>query len=138
MSNWLPIHKALLDIVCLNLPSPACAQMYRSELLYTGPADDACSQGMRMCDPQSPLILYISRMVPSADKGRFIAWGRVFSGSMKARARARIMGPNYRHGGSEDLQLKIVPRVVLLVGRRQESVESVPAGNVCGLTGIDQ
>jgi len=138
MSNWLPIHRALLDVVCLNLPSPASAQQYRSELLYSGPADDACGAGMRACDPQAPLLLYISRLVPSADKGRFIAWGRVLSGCMHARARVRIMGPNFRHGASQDLQVKIVPRVVLLVGRRQEPAEAVPAGNVCGLIGVDQ
>ena len=82
MQNWLPAHKALLEMMICNLPSPAAAGKYRVELLYTGPMDDACATGIRNCDPAAPLMLYVSKMVPSVDKGRFIAFGRVFSGTV--------------------------------------------------------
>jgi elongation factor 2 len=36
--------------------------------------------GIRDCDPNGPLMLYVSKMVPTSDKGRFYAFGRVFSG----------------------------------------------------------
>jgi elongation factor 2 len=39
---------------------------------------------MRECDPKGPLVIYISKMVPSLDKGRFVAFGRVFSGTVSA------------------------------------------------------
>jgi len=138
MQNWLPAHKALLEMMILNLPSPHMAQKYRAELLYTGPVDDACCMGMRNCDPKAPLMLYVSKMVPGADKGRFIAFGRVFSGTVQAGVKVRIMGPNYEKGKKDDLNVKSIQRVVLFMGRRQDPVEDVPVGNTCGMVGIDQ
>jgi elongation factor 2 len=138
MQSWLPAHKALLEMMILHLPSPAAAQKYRAELLYTGPIDDACGTGIKNCDPNGPLMLYVSKMVPGADKGRFIAFGRVFSGTVSAGNKIRIMGPNYIPGKKEDLYIKSIQRVVIFMGRRQDPVESVPCGNTCGMVGIDQ
>mmetsp|Transcript_34805 Transcript_34805/g.25141 ORF Transcript_34805/g.25141 Transcript_34805/m.25141 type:complete len:841 (+) Transcript_34805:46-2568(+) len=138
MQNWLPAHKALLEMMILHLPSPHAAQKYRAELLYTGPTDDACCTAIRECDPKGPLMLYVSKMVPGADKGRFIAFGRVFAGTVQAGVKVRIMGPNYEKGKKDDLNIKSIQRVVLFMGRRQDPVEDVPVGNTCGMVGIDQ
>ena len=35
---------------------------------------------IRSCDPDGPLMMYVSKMIPTADKGRFYAFGRVFAG----------------------------------------------------------
>ena len=43
-------------------------------------------------------MLYISKMVPTADRGRFYAFGRVFSGVVRTGMKARIMGANYEYG----------------------------------------
>jgi hypothetical protein len=56
--------------------------MRRAELLYEGPFDDAACMGIKNCDPEAPLMMYISKMVPTTDKGRFYAFGRVFSGKV--------------------------------------------------------
>jgi hypothetical protein len=56
--------------------------MRRAELLYKGPVDDAACMGIKNCDPEAPLMMYISKMVPNSDTGRFYAFGRVFSGKV--------------------------------------------------------
>ena len=66
--------------------------------------------GIKNCDPEAPLMMYVSKMVPTSDKGRFYAFGRVFSGTVKSGQKARIMGPNYVPGKKEDLYLKNVQR----------------------------
>ena len=43
-------------------------------------------------------MMYISKMVPTSDKGRFYAFGRVFSGTVATGLKCRIMGPNYVPG----------------------------------------
>ena len=42
--------------------------------------------------------------------------------------KVRIMGPNFIPGQKKDLYIKSIQRTVLCMGRRQESVESVPCG----------
>merc|ERR1711892_1643149 len=96
-------------MICIHLPSPVTAQKYRAELLYEGPHDDLACMGIKNCDSTAPLMMYVSKMVPTSDKGRFYAFGRVFSGKIATGCKARIMGPKY-----------------------------VPAGNICGLVGVDQ
>ena len=56
--------------------------------------------------------MYVSKMVPSSDKGRFFAFGRVFSGKIATGLKARIMGPNFTFGKKEDLYLKSIQRYV--------------------------
>lgn len=46
-------------------------------------------------------MMYISKMVPTSDKGRFYAFGRVFSGKVITGQKARIMGPNFTPGKKE-------------------------------------
>ena len=47
--------------------------------------------------------MYVSKMVPTSDKGRFYAFGRVFSGTISVGQKVRIMGPNFKHGSKKDL-----------------------------------
>merc|ERR1711937_20629 len=109
MRNWLPAGDAMFQMIVIHLPSPVTAQKYRAELLYEGPHDDAACIGIKNCDPDGPLMMYVSKMVPTSDKGRFYAFGRVFAGTVKTGQKTRIMGPNF-----------------------------VPCGNICGLVGVDQ
>ena len=69
-------------MIIVHLPSPQIAQKYRCDTLYTGPLDDECANAIRACDPAGPLVLYVSKMVPTVDRSRFFAFGRVFSGTV--------------------------------------------------------
>jgi len=138
MQKWLPADEALLEMMVLNLPSPFKAQKYRVENLYTGPMDDATATSIRTCDPKGPLVMYVSKMVPTSDKGRFFAFGRVFSGTITGGQKVRILGPNYEHGKKDDLYVKNIQRIVIMMGRKTEPVDSVPVGNTCALVGVDQ
>jgi len=77
-------------------------------------------------------------MVPTSDKGRFYAFGRIFSGTVKAGPKVRIQGPNYTPGKKDDLFIKSIQRTVLMMGRYVEPIEDCPAGNIIGLVGVDQ
>ncbi|RHZ77584.1 hypothetical protein Glove_174g133 [Diversispora epigaea] len=138
MRKFLPASDALLEMIVIHLPSPLTAQKYRSESLYEGPADDECAIGIRDCDPNAPLMLYVSKMVPTSDKGRFYAFGRVFSGTVRSGLKVRIQGPNYVPGKKDDLFVKPIQRTILMMGRYVEPIEDCPAGNIVGLVGVDQ
>lgn len=138
MRKWLPAGDAMLQMIVIHLPSPVTAQRYRMENLYEGPDDDVAAIAVKNCDPKGVLMMYISKMVPTTDKGRFYAFGRVFSGTVATGMKARIMGPNYVPGKKEDLYEKSIQRTILMMGRYIEPIEDVPCGNICGLVGVDQ
>jgi len=98
MRKWLPAGDTMLQMIVMHLPSPVTAQKYRMEMLYEGPHDDEAATAIKNCDPNGPLMMYVSKMVPTTDKGRFYAFGRVFSGKVATGMKARIQGPNFIHG----------------------------------------
>jgi elongation factor 2 len=139
MQKWLPAAEAILEMIVVHLPSPATAQQYRVETLYDGPLDDEAAAAIRTCDTSenAPVMMYVSKMIPGADN-RFTAFGRVFSGKVSTGQKVRILGPNYQPGKKTDLFVKSIQRVVIMMGRNTETVADIPAGNTCGLIGIDQ
>ncbi|CAG2243665.1 EEF2 [Mytilus edulis] len=99
MKKWLPVDDALLEMFVVHLPSPITAQRYRTELLYEGP------QGSQA-----------AVMVPALNKGRFYAFGRVFSGTVSTGQMVLIMGPDYTPGTTRDLYVKKIPSTVIMMG----------------------
>jgi len=138
MRTWLPAGETMFYMITVHLPSPVVAQKYRAEMLYEGPHDDESFKSIRECNANGPLMMYISKMVPTSDKGRFYAFGRVFGGKVGTGQKVRIMGPNYVPGTKTDLYEKAIQRTILMMGRFTEAIEDVPAGNICGLVGVDQ
>lgn len=138
MKKFLPAADALLEMIVIHLPSPLTAQNYRAETLYEGPPDDPFCTAIKNCDPKADLMVYISKMVPTSDKGRFYAFGRVFSGTVKSGQKIRIQGPNYTPGKKDDLFIKAIQRTVLMMGKFVEQIDDCPAGNILGIVGIDQ
>jgi len=138
MQIWINAADTLLSMIVTKLPSPRVAQKYRVENLYEGPMDDEAAKAIRGCDKEGPLMMYVSKMVPTNDKGRFYAFGRVFSGTIATGQKVRIQGPHYKVGSKEDLNVKNIQRTVLMMGRTTEQIADVPCGNTVALVGIDQ
>ncbi|NXL07642.1 EF2 factor, partial [Mesembrinibis cayennensis] len=138
MRHWMPAGDALLQMITIHLPSPVTAQKYCYELLCEGPPDDEAAMGVKNCDPKGPLMMYISKMIPTSDKGCFYAFGRVFSDIVSTGQKVQIMGPNYIPGKKEDLYRKLIQRTILMMGHYVEPIEDVPCGNIVGLVGVDQ
>jgi elongation factor 2 len=136
--KWINAADALLEMIILKLPSPVKAQSYRAAYLYEGPNDDATFKAIKSCDKDGELCVFISKMVPTNDKGRFYAFGRVFSGTISTGQKVRICGPNYKPGSKTDLAIKNVQRTVIMMGGKVEAVPAVPCGNTVALVGIDQ
>lgn len=89
-------------------------------------------------------MMYVSKMVPSRDKGRFYAFGRVFSGTIGTGMKVRVMGPEYDPNATlgdrtRGLSIKNIPKTVVMQGADTlGGIGDVPCGNLCGLGGIDK
>lgn len=76
-------------------------------------------------------------MIP-IDGGRFAAFGRIFSGTVKTGEKVRILGANYVPGEKTDLYEKSIGQVgVFMMGKNPEALSDIPCGNTVALTGID-
>lgn len=138
MQKWINASEALLEMIVTCLPSPKMAQKYRVSYLYEGPLTDTTAVAIRDCDPKGPLCMFVSKMVPTADRSRFFAFGRVFSGTIATGQAVRIQGPHYVPGSKHDLFCKNIQRTILMMGRTIEQINDVPCGNTVGLVGVDQ
>lgn len=108
LSKWINAADVLLEMMAVHLPSPKEAQKYRAGYLYEGPQDDECCTAIKECNPKGPLMIFISKMVPTTDHSRFFAFGRVFSGTVSTGQKVRILGQNYVPGKKEDLYEKSI------------------------------
>ena len=139
MKKWLPAADALLELIVMHLPSPLEAQRYRVENLYEGPLDDAAAIGIRECDKDGPLMIYISKMIPDPGcKTKFYAIGRVFSGTAERGLNVRILGPDYKVGSDNGVFMKRLTDCMCMIGDKPLSFEKVPCGNIIAISGIDQ
>eukprot|EP00004_Rigifila_ramosa_P025665 TRINITY_DN773_c0_g1_i12.p1 TRINITY_DN773_c0_g1~~TRINITY_DN773_c0_g1_i12.p1 ORF type:complete len:694 (-),score=189.37 TRINITY_DN773_c0_g1_i12:579-2630(-) len=134
MRRWLPLSDALLEMVVRHLPSPPSAQAQRAAALCAGAATEATAGAIRACDAGGPVVVFVSKMVPQpGSRSRFVAFGRVFSGTVRAGTVVQVIGAHgERHSGVR------IRAVLLMMGAGAESLESCPAGNVVGLVGVDE
>ena len=51
---------------------------------------------------------FVSKMVPTSEKGRFYAFGRYFSGKIATGMKTKIMISNFTPGKKEDLYEKAI------------------------------
>ena len=56
---WLLAGDTLLQMIAIYLPSPAGAQRYRMEMCE-GVLHDEAAMGIKNCDPNSTLLVYVS------------------------------------------------------------------------------
>lgn len=90
---------------------PFCCPCLISQSVTVGPSkNNPTFKKMSIYLFQAELCLYVSKMVPTTDKGRFYAFGRVFSGTVATGQKVRIMGPKYVPGKKEDLYNKPIQR----------------------------
>ena len=143
LREWLPIAPALLTLVEQHLPSPRQAQVYRAGPLYEGDADDEFVRSMQECNPEGPLMIYVSKLFAatggkSANVKQLTAYGRVFSGTVRAGDQVYVVGPTYVPGEKGDVFKVKIRDVVTVMGGRTVRAEQAMAGQLVGLEGIDR
>lgn len=81
-----------------------------------------------MCNSHGPLVIYIVKLFPKPDCSSFDAFGRVFSGSVKAGDKVRVLGQSYTPDDEEDSAVAQVSKVWVFMGRYRIPVTKAMAG----------
>jgi len=138
LMEWLPAGENIGNMMIEHLPSPIVAQKYRVMNLYTGPQDDEYAKAIRDADPNGPLMVFVSKQVPTQNYRNFICYGRVFSGTVKTGAKVFVLGKDVSEPGSKSIRKSTISNSFLLKGKDYEACSSLPCGNIVGLAGIDK
>ncbi|KAM9958618.1 hypothetical protein ACTFIW_012207 [Dictyostelium discoideum] len=141
-----PISEFLLSSVVKLLPSPVEAQRYRVDNLYDGPLDDECATAIRNCDPNGPLMIYISSMIATKKPNLpYLAFGRIFSGSIQPGKKVRIIC-NTDYCGKIDNEInnnnsyrdKTIKELFLLEGETLgPTINNCACGNIISILGLE-
>lgn len=109
--------------------------------------------------PDSPVVIFVAKMmfydprdvrrsknisIPKESKNRFYAFSRIFSGTVSIGESLYILTPKYipTQNAVENTDDKIffkftVNELYMMMGRDLISVKSVPAGNIFGISGLE-
>ncbi|MFX1474410.1 MAG: GTP-binding protein [Promethearchaeota archaeon] len=126
LAGHLPIHKPVLEMILTHLPSPREAQSYRISHIWKGETDSPASRALRKCEKDGPLIMCITKLVDDPRNGN-LAVARVLSGTVRRGTTIKLLPRKTQ---------SIVQRVSLFMGSRRVTVPALTAGNICGLSGL--
>eukprot|EP01128_Nolandella_sp_AFSM9_P008144 TRINITY_DN469_c1_g1_i1.p1 TRINITY_DN469_c1_g1~~TRINITY_DN469_c1_g1_i1.p1 ORF type:complete len:496 (-),score=122.85 TRINITY_DN469_c1_g1_i1:121-1407(-) len=146
ISTWLPLPTAILQTVVSFLPDPIEAQKERVPhlLAQEKPIPDELleqerqevTKAMVECEADSPHAVAFISKVHLRSSGELIGIGRLFSGTLKKGMTIRIHGPKYSPLKTAHLSHFEIDALYMVMGNEYSLVDSVPAGNVFGIGGV--
>ena len=107
------------------------------ETTCSGPINNYLTEELKRCDPDGPLVVHTTKQFSNEDATAFNVIGRVFSGTIEANQKVRILGEKYTLSDEEDSKIIIVGRVWIHEGRYDIGVKYVPARNRMLIEGVD-
>ncbi len=127
LAERAPAHEILLDIAVRHLPNPIEAQKYRIPKIWKGDMESEIGRAMLNCDPDGKLAMMITNITISDKREGEVATGRLFSGRITQGEDVYLIGAK---------STERVQQVSFYMGATRVNTESVPAGNIVGITGL--
>ncbi len=121
------LHEVILDMVIKHHPDPIAAQKYRIPKVWRGDLESEFGKDLVGCNPDGKLAFVITRIVVDPRSGKDISAGRLFSGTL--RPGLEVFLNNAR-------QKQRIQNLYIYNGVKPEIIESIPAGNVCAISGV--
>jgi elongation factor 2 len=127
LGKRLPLHEALLGMVVKHHPRPDVAQAYRIPKIWPGDLTSEVGKSLLACDENGPMVMMVTNVVVDPAAG-LVGVGRLFSGSVSNGDPVYLL--NSKKEGK-------IQSVQLFMGFQREIVDSLPAGNIPALLGLD-
>jgi len=127
LADKTPAHEILLDIAVKHLPDPVEAQKFRVPQIWKGDLESDIGKAMLACDPNGKLGMMITNIQVFDKREGEVATGRLFSGTISQGQDVYLVGSK---------STERVQNLGVYMGAIRVSVDSVPAGNIVGITGL--
>lgn len=122
------LNEVILDMAITHLPNPVDAQKYRIDKIWHGDMESQLGKDLVACNPDGKLAFVVTRVLIDPKSGKEIAAGRLFSGTIKQGQEV------YLNNDGVKARVQIV---YIYNGIKPELIESLPAGNVLAITGVN-
>lgn len=122
------LNEVILDMVIKHLPNPIDAQKYRIPRIWHGDIETEFGKDLISANPNGKLAFVVTRVIIDPKSGKEIAAGRLFSGTLKQGQEVYL---------NMDKRKARVQIVYIYNGIKPEMIDSLPAGNVLAITGVD-
>jgi elongation factor 2 len=127
LGKRLPLHESLLGMVVKHLPPPDVAQKYRIPKIWQGDLTSPIGQSILNCDENGPMVMMVTNVVVDPAAG-LVGTGRLFSGTISNGDEVYLL--NSKKQGK-------IQSVQIFMGFQREIVDSLPAGNIPAILGLD-
>ncbi|MEK6934220.1 MAG: elongation factor EF-2 [Nanoarchaeota archaeon] len=123
-----PLFEVVLDMAVKHLPNPLEAQKYRIPKIWKGDLDSKFGQDLLACSKTGEVAFVITKIVIDSRSGKEISAGRLYSGIIVngSEIYSNLKKKKYR-----------IQQVLVYNGIKPEQMESVPAGNVLAISGLN-
>lgn len=122
------LNEVILDMAIKHLPNPIDAQAYRIPKIWHGDPESEFGKDLVSANPKGKLAFVVTRVMIDPKSGKEIAAGRLFSGTIKQGEEV------YLNNDKVKARIQIV---YVYNGIKPELIESLPAGNVLAITGVN-
>ena len=122
------LNEVILDMAIKHLPNPIEAQAYRIPKIWHGDKESQFGKDLLSANPNGKLAFVVTRVMIDPKSGKEIAAGRLFSGTIKQGQEV------YLNNDKTKARIQIV---YVYNGIKPELIESLPAGNVLAITGVN-
>lgn len=129
----------LMDSVVQYMPSAKENNPNKMRLHYLGDYTSEYCQKYTKCSAKEPLLINIVKLYHKPDCSSFDAFGRIFSGSLKAGDNVKILDENYDPSREdENMTINEVTAVTIFQSRYKINTNLACAGSWVLISGVDQ
>ena len=123
-----PLNEVILDMAVKHLPNPIEAQKYRIPKIWRGEPDSEFGKDLINCNAKGEVAFVITRIVIDPRSGKEISAGRLYSGTITNGMEV------YCNNAKKYSRIQ---QVLVYNGIKPEQLDSVPAGNVLAISGLN-
>lgn len=122
------LNEVILDMAVKHLPNPIEAQKYRIPKIWKGDINSQFGKDLINCNRDGEVAFVVTRIVIEPRSGKEVCAGRLYSGTI--RNGMEVYANNIQSKGK-------IQQVLVYNGIKPEQLESVPAGNVLAVSGLN-
>jgi 116 kDa U5 small nuclear ribonucleoprotein component len=137
MSRFFVNPSGFVDMVVQHVLPPSVTAADKVSLNYCGLQNSLLGTAMCKCDSAGPLMINVVKLYNTPDGTKFLALGRIYSGTVRSGQRVRVLGESYSTDDDEDMCITEVTAVFVPGARFSLEISSARAGNLVLLEGVD-